>query len=160
MRRLALRPRPFRLTSLAALGLLLATSVSPALAANSSSGQLAVSFTGGVFSLSGGGSSPFGFWVWCQSTTTNSYGNDCAGSAYFYALNPATESVEGYVTGGSAGSGYTLQLWNTTGNLAISCSLTTSGPAMPGPRNTVTTGCSSPAGSGTVTNAVVSGSGT
>jgi hypothetical protein len=152
-------PRQLLLVAMAAVGLGLIASSSSALAANSSSGQLVVSFTGGTFALAGGGTTPFGFWIWCQSTTSNAYGNDCAGSGYFYALNPATEPIEGSVSG-SAASGYTLSVHNAGGAFAIDCTLSTIPPATPAGSNTVNVTCSAPAGSATVKNAVVTGSGT
>ncbi len=140
--------------------LVLVGPASGAQAANSSPYQLALSGTGGLFYLGGGGVSPFGFWLWCQtSATANAYGNDCAGSMYFYGLNPATEPIDGAVTSGSSGGSYTISVSNTGGSLPISCTLTTVGPAKPGPSNTVTVTCSTPSGTGTITNAVVSGSG-
>jgi hypothetical protein len=97
----------------------------------------------------------------CQSTsTTNAYGNDCAGSGYFYKLNPATESIEGSVVSGSAANGYTLSVHNKTGAFAINCTLVTVPPATPAASNTVNVSCSTPSGTATVTNAVVTASGT
>lgn len=97
----------------------------------------------------------------------NTYGIDCAGSIDFYDIPTLpsgfspTESVEGPAAG-SASTGYTMMVKNTEGLLSISCSLTNTNPlpASAGPTNTVVVTCTRPKGSGTVTNAVVSGSGT
>jgi hypothetical protein len=130
----------------------------PAQASNSSSGQLVVSTTGGFGTFSNT-PTPFGYWIWCQSTSTNAYGVDCSGSAYFYALSPKTEQVAGTVTG-SGSSGYTIDFWNTTGSFAMACELNNVAPPTNGPTNTVYITCSSPSGSGVSTNSIVSGSGT
>lgn len=134
----------------------------PVQAANSSGGQLLFSGTGGfgVFNNSTGTPTPtpFGFWIWCQSTTTNAYGNDCAGSMYFYAIIPATEGVEGWVANNGDGT-FTMNVHNTTGTFAIDCSLTNVGPVTRGTTNTINVSCSSPSGQGSINHAEVSGSG-
>jgi hypothetical protein len=136
--------------ALAVAGVLAGGAAFAAHADNSSGGQLVFSDTG-----TGG---PFGYWIWCQSTSTNAYGVDCAGSMYFYALNQSTEAVEGTVTGSGSG-GYTITVHNTTGSFLINCTLTNAPPPTRGPTNTVTETCTNPSFSGTVNNAVVSGSG-
>ncbi len=152
------KTRVFVCTAILALAGALSTS-GTAMAGNSSGGQLVFSSAGG-FGTFAHTPTPFGFWIWCQSqSSTNAYGNDCAGSMYFYALNPSTEQVAGSVTG-SGSSGYTLTVSNTTGSFPIACTLTNTPPPTNGPTNTVTLDCSDPGGSGVVTNAVVSGSGT
>ena len=74
------------------LGAILASSavaLATATAAGASSNtQVILSATG--ISTSGG---PGGFWIWSQPGG-NAYGNDGAGSMYFYALLPAEHPVE------------------------------------------------------------------
>jgi hypothetical protein len=74
------------------LGTVLASSVvalaTAAAAGASSNTQVILSATG--ISTSGG---PGGFWIWSQPGG-NAYGNDGAGSIYFYALLPAEHPVE------------------------------------------------------------------
>jgi hypothetical protein len=83
--------RNFSRTSLV-LGAVLASSAVPlatATAAGASSNtQVILSATG--IPTSGG---PGGFWIWSQPGG-NAYGNDGAGSIYFYALLPAEHPVE------------------------------------------------------------------
>ena len=146
------------------LGTVLVASAEPTLADRSSAGQVVFSATGATFTLTGGGTTPFGFWIWCQATDTNAYGVDCAGSMYFYGIptlpsgGSPTEPVEGSIVG-TAAAGYTMTVHNRTGPLAMECTLQNTPPATPGPTNKIVVACSSPSGSGTVTNAVVSGSG-
>ncbi len=108
-------------------------------------------------------STPFGFWIWCQPTTTNAYGNGCQGSMYFYRLFTQAESVTGPISG-SKDLGYTITASSVTGPVAFTCTLTNTSPLPPsnGPTNTVVVKCGSAfslggtvSGSGTSTNAAV-----
>jgi hypothetical protein len=109
-----------------------------------------------VFSGVGGGSfgggSPVGFWIWCEADSLNPYVGECAGSMYFYALG-ITKGVEGEVTEPSEGV-YVMDVQSRRDG-SVDCTLTNSLPTTRGPTNTVTISCSSPAGSGVSTNAVV-----
>jgi hypothetical protein len=141
----------FAVAAVAVLGALAGGGTLAAQAGNSSGGQLVFSDTG-----TGG---PFGYWIWCQSTNTNAYGVDCAGSVYFYELNKASISVEGTVTGSGSG-GYTITVWNKRGSFAVNCTLTNVPPPTRGPTNQVTETCTNPDITYTADDAVVSGSGT
>ena len=91
---------------------------------------------------------PFGFWIWCQTPlNSNAYGNDCAGSLYFYKLG-ITTGVNGSIT--STASGYSVNVSSTPPNgAAANCSFTLTTPFSTGATNTVPLSCSSPSGSGT-----------
>ncbi len=97
----------------------------------------------GTAPLAGGGSTPFGFWIWCQPTSANAYGQDCTGSMYFYALG-ITTGVNGGIV--QANGGYTVTVSSTPPNGAISgCTFTLTTPFSPGATNSVTLNCTSPA---------------
>lgn len=66
--------------------------VVPASASNTP--QLTFSVSTATFDLSAGGTSHFGFWVWCDAGSASSYG-DCHGSIYFYSLAPNSVHVTG-----------------------------------------------------------------
>ncbi len=101
----------------------------------------------GTFS---GKSTPFGFWIWCQTpNNSNTYGNNCAGSMYFYALGIAT-GVSGSVT--VAGNSYTVTV---SGGPISGCILTFSSPFTSGATNAVSLSCGSPSGSGTDTHVAI-----
>jgi len=112
-----------------------------------------------VFSGTGGGSfagtpQGFGFWIWCQNENpADQYAGVCQGAMYFYGLGITTH-VFGEVSEGPSGQ-YTM--WVTNGG-NVACTLTNT-TEFSGPRNTVNVSCSSPAGSGTSTNAVVNATG-
>jgi hypothetical protein len=109
-----------------------------------------------VFSGAGAGDfGPFGFWVWCQVETSNPYETDCNGSIYFYQLG-LTKHVTGDVTE-PADDQYQMDLASSNGS--IDCTLTNEPPIVHGPHNTVDASCSSPSGTGTSTNAVVTNNG-
>jgi hypothetical protein len=118
--------------------------------------QVTFSATAASFGLSGGGTTPFGFWIWCDAGPASSYG-DCSGSMYFYALSPETVPVTGSITSPAA-STYTMTVTSPPSQAfpaGVSCTLTNTPPVAPGPANKVTAACASPAGSGTALNAVV-----
>ncbi len=71
---------------LASLVVVLATMTS---ASASSNNQVILSATG-VTTTAG----PAGFWIWSQPGASNAYGNEGAGSIYFYALLPAEHPVD------------------------------------------------------------------
>jgi hypothetical protein len=109
-----------------------------------------------VFSGTGGGDfGPFGFWVWCQVQTTNPYETDCNGALYFYQLH-LTKQVTGDVSE-PADDQYQMDLASSNGS--VECTLINEPPIVSGPHNTVDASCSSPAGKGTSTNAVVTNNG-
>lgn len=112
-----------------------------------------------VFSGTGGGNfadtpQGFGFWIWCQNDNpAGQYEGVCQGAMYFYGLGITTHVFGGVSEG--AGDQYTM--WVTNGS-SVSCTLTNT-TDVSGPRNTVNVWCSSPAGSGASTNAVVNATG-
>jgi hypothetical protein len=118
--------------------------------------QVTFSATGASFGLSGGSTTPFGFWIWCDAGPASSYG-DCSGSMYFYALSPQTVPVTGSITSPAANT-YAMTVAAPPTRAfpdGVSCTLTNTPPVTPGPTNTVTAFCTSPAGSGIALNAVV-----
>jgi hypothetical protein len=118
--------------------------------------QVTFSATGASFGLSGGGTTPFGFWVWCDAGPASSYG-DCSGSMYFYALSPQTVPVTGSITLPTVDT-YTMSVASPPSRAfpdGVSCTLTNTPPVTPGPTNNVTAVCTSPSGKGTAANAVV-----
>ncbi len=117
--------------------------VSPAFA--STNQQLVLQDRAGTgFGTFNGTPTPFGFWIWCQTPlNSNAYGNDCAGSVYFYHLGIAT-GVSGSVS--VSGSSYTVTV---SGGPVSSCVFTFSSPFTSGATNTVSLSCGSPSGSGT-----------
>jgi hypothetical protein len=126
----------------------------PASAANVP--QVTFSATSETFDISGGGTTHFGFWVWCDAGTTSSYG-DCGGTVYFYDLAPNSVPVTGSITSQGA-STYTMTVTSPPSRsfpAGVSCTLTNTPPVTHGPANEVTAVCTSPSGSGTAFNAVV-----
>jgi hypothetical protein len=93
----------------------------------------------------------FGFWVWCEGDSTNPYQGRCNGAMYFYAF-AITKHVDGSVSELGGGS-YMMSVASKDGS--ISCALTNAPPVKSGLNNTVNVTCSSPAGSGSDTRAVV-----
>ncbi len=119
--------------------------------------QVTFSATGATFDLTSG-STPFGFWIWCDAGSGSSYG-DCSGSMYFYKLSPNSVPVSGKITALDTATG-SYQMTVSSSNNDISCTLANRPPVVNGPANQVTATCTNPAGSGTVTNAVVAVSAT
>jgi hypothetical protein len=109
-----------------------------------------VVFSGTGFGSFGGGS-PFGFWIWCEADSENPYAGECNGAMYFYALG-ITKHVDGTIAEPAEGD-YVMTVTSRGGSVA--CTLANVGPASKGPTNTVNVVCSSPAGAGASTNAVV-----
>ena len=123
-----------------------------ALAANNSEQVVFSGTGGGTFSST---STPFGFWIWCESEGSSTqpgpqYIGRCSGAMYFYALG-IVRGVQGTVAGSSGA--YMMSV--SSADAAVSCALTNTAPATKGPTNTVTVACSAPAGGGTSTNSVV-----
>jgi len=94
-----------------------------------------------VFSGIGGGSEPFGFWVWCQvepsASSRGQYETDCNGAIYFYDRG-IVEHVTGEVTEPSEGI-YEMDVESRDGR--VSCTLTNELPTLHGPHNTVGAAC-------------------
>jgi hypothetical protein len=97
--------------------------------------------------------SPAGFWIWCESESSNPYEGNCAGAMYFYALG-ITKGVSGddAITEHADGT-YTMTVQSSDGS--VNCSLTNFLPVRQGPANRVDVACSTPAGTATSPNAVV-----
>jgi hypothetical protein len=118
--------------------------------------QVTFSATGATFDLSAGGTSHFGFWVWCDAGSTASYG-DCQGSIYFYSLAPNSVPVTGSVQPLGAGA-YRMTVTSPPSRGfadGVSCTLTNTPPVLQGPANEVTATCTTPEGTGTAFDAVV-----
>jgi hypothetical protein len=118
--------------------------------------QVTFSVSTATFGLSAGGTSHFGFWVWCDAGSTSSYG-DCQGSIYFYSLAPNSVPVTGSVQSLSADT-YRMSVTSPPSRGfpgGVSCTLTNTPPVTNGPANEVTATCTSPEGTGTALNAVV-----
>lgn len=100
----------------------------------------------------GGSTTPFGFWIWCQPVSSNAYGNECSGAAYFYHLGIAV-GVDGHVASFQQ-SGDTLAFTVTVSSVPnaskiSNCIFSFSGTPTDGASNTVTLTCDKPAGTGT-----------
>ena len=94
---------------------------------------------------------PAGFWIWCESDSSNPYLGECQGAMYFYALG-LTEHVAGEIT--EVGGGlYSMDVSSRDGSIA--CTLKNAAPPVRGPRNTVDVSCATPSGSAISPNAVV-----
>ena len=118
--------------------------------AQSASTQVVFSGTGsGTF---GGKTTPFGFWIWCEGGSSNTYVGACRGAMYFYALG-ITRPVSGTATG--SGSLFTMTVHSPGQTPVVNCTLNNPNAPVSGPHNTVDVSCSAPSGSGAVTNAVV-----
>jgi hypothetical protein len=92
-----------------------------------------------------GQSTPFGFWIWCQTAlNSNAYGNDCGGSMYFYHLGIST-GVDGSISGNTV----TVEATPPSGTLSCTFTLPNLSTITPGATNTVALSCSTPAGTGT-----------
>jgi hypothetical protein len=110
-----------------------------------------------VFSGEGDGS--FGeveFWIWCQVESENPYEADCNGAMTF-----DDQGIHGtHVTGDASEADedeYVMDVASRSGNIA--CTLTNEPPIVHGPHNTVDISCSSPSGTATSTDAVVTNNG-
>jgi hypothetical protein len=129
----------------------------PAVRASSASGQVIFSDSGtgfGTFVNPATGSkadTPFGFWIWCEAESTNPYQGECSGALYFYAFG-ITKGVTGTV---SEPADNTYMMSVASSDHVVSCALTNVPPITKGLTNKVNMTCSSPAGSGTDTKAVV-----
>lgn len=152
---LSIRRATLALTSAAAVaGGMAVTASMPAGASNTP--QVTFSATGATFDLSGGGTSHFGFWVWCDAGSTSSYG-DCRGAIYFYSLAPNSVPVTGSVQPLGAGA-YRMTVTSPPSRgfpAGVSCTLTNTPPVTNGPANEVTAACTDPAGTGVAVSAVV-----
>jgi hypothetical protein len=142
------------LAAVAAVASAMAVMAVPAGAANTP--QVTFSVTGATFDLSAGGTSHFGFWVWCDAGSTSAYG-DCRGSIYFYSLAPNSVSVTGTVQPLGAGT-YLMAVTSPPSRgypAGVACTLSNTPPVTNGPANEVAATCTTPAGTGTTLNAVV-----
>jgi hypothetical protein len=97
-----------------------------------------------------GQQTPFGFWIWCQTVSSNAYGNDCGGAMYFYHLGIST-GIDGSI------SGTTVTVHATPQNGSLSCTFTLPdlSTITVGATNMVTLTCASPSGSGTDTKVAI-----
>ncbi len=134
------------------VSVVLAFGVSTSIAAGATSEQVVFSKTGG-FGTFNGTPTPFGFWIWCESDSGNPYNTACSGSMYFYALG-IISGVHGTITEGPAGI-YTMDVSSAPGSSISHCKLTNTAPALSGPNNTIDVTCTTPAGSGVATGAIV-----
>jgi hypothetical protein len=151
--------RSIRMTKILAVVVVAACGLSLAPNANAqspNSTQIVFSVTAATFDYAtppASGDNAFGFWIWCSGPSgTTPYTGQCQGSMYFYGLSPATQPVQGTASAVSPGV-YQMTVWSP--NSVYSCQLTNGTPIVRGPKNTVSVSCTSPAGSATVTNAVV-----
>jgi hypothetical protein len=137
-----------------ALMLLLAVTVLPASTAFAASSEQVV-FSGTGLGTFNNTPTPFGFWIWCEGSSSNPYQGQCSGSMYFYALGITKHVVDGSITELAEGQ-YSITVVSARDN-TIDCTLVNGPPIPPvrGPANTVTATCNPPAGTGTSVNAVV-----
>ena len=77
---------------------------------------------------------PFGFWIWCESSSSNPYVLECNGAMYFYALG-IVKHVAGTVTS-NGGDSFTLNVVSTKDD-SVACTLANVPPVTNGPTNTV-----------------------
>ncbi len=127
-----------------------------ALTATAQSASKQVVFSGiGLFSYTSANPADkaFGFWIWCEGESTNPYHGACSGAMYFYGL-AITKHVAGGVTEQAEGV-YQMTVASTADDTIQSCTLTNVTPITNGPHNTVNVSCVLPAGTGSVTHAVV-----
>jgi len=137
--------------------------------------QVVFSTPGSLITLSGGGTTPFGFWVWCAADaapgSNGGYQNDnaCQGSMYFYALDKHATGVVGFAVEGAEDGTYianvfqgsAAQFFKGTLHPSYSCTLENLEPDTKGVGQTVKVHCQfSPelgggSGDAVVTNAVV-----
>jgi hypothetical protein len=129
-------------------GLLLAMS-QPAMAQSST--QVVFSGTGtGTFNST---STPFGFWIWCEGTSSNPYAGICNGAMYFYHLG-ITRPVSGTVKN-NGDSLFTMTVHSPGKTPTVNCTLSNPKAPVSGPHNTVDVNCTAPSGGGTSTSSVV-----
>jgi hypothetical protein len=145
--------------SLAALVMVLLLTVtisqiSRAHAASSSHSEQVI-FSGTGFGTFGGTATPFGFWIWCEADSGNSYVGQCNGAMYFYALGIVKHVVDGSITELADGV-YSINVLSSA-DTTVNCTLVNGAPPVKGPNNTVTATCTAPAtaGVGTSGSAVV-----
>ena len=125
--------------------------VAPAASAANNSEQV-------VFSGTGFGSfGPVGFWIWCEADSNNPYQGECNGSMYFYALHLTKHVDDVAPIAEPEEHMYVMTVASSDGSIA--CTLTNEPPIVHGPHNTVDITCTSPAGSGQSTSAVVQATG-
>ena len=144
------------LCSLVAL-MALFTISQPAVRASSASEQIIFSDSGTGFgnfvnpATKATSPTPFGFWIWCEGDSANPYQGECSGAIYFYAFG-ITKGVKGTVSEPSDNT-YMMSVASSDG--VISCALTNVPPITHSLTNKVNMTCSSPAGSGADSKAVV-----
>ncbi|HJP65271.1 MAG TPA: hypothetical protein VKA30_03080 [Actinomycetota bacterium] len=110
-----------------------------------------------VFSGEGEGSlGEVEFWIWCQAESDNPYEEDCNGAMRFDDLSKKGQHVTGDSSEGAEGQ-YTMDVASADGSIA--CTLTNEPPIVHGPHNTIDIVCSSPSGTATSTDAVVTNNG-
>jgi hypothetical protein len=97
---------------------------------------------------------PVGFWIWCESDSTNPYLGECNGAMYVYSKG-ITKGVNGMITENVTTGAYTMSV--VSKDTVLSAMLTNEPPVNKGPRNTVDFTVNIPAGSctGQSTTAVV-----
>ncbi len=115
---------------------------STGVAGASSNSQVILSGTG-VSTTQG----PAGFWIWSQPGTSNAYGNEGAGSIYFYVLLPGEHPVD--VSNVMLTGKTVSETVNSTDGL-ITCSTFTGTETSPG-HGTVSFTCNVTTTGGTVT---------
>jgi hypothetical protein len=103
--------------------------------ANANSNSQAILSATGVVTTGG---QPAGFWIWSQPGTANAYGNEGAGSIYFYTLLPAEHPVD--VSNVSI-MGKTVSETVTSRDGLINCPMFTGTETSPG-KGTVSFTCS------------------
>jgi hypothetical protein len=139
------------LVALLAVGVAFRASGSVAHAAQNSEQVVFSGTAAGVFNDT---STPVGFWIWCEADSANSYVGECNGAMHFNGLGLTKHVID--VDGGIielAEGQYQITVGSTDGSVA--CTLTNTLPVTQGPTNTVTVTCTSPAGTGSSTTAVV-----
>jgi hypothetical protein len=77
---------------------------------------------------------PVGFWIWCESDSTNPYLGECNGAMYVYSKG-VTKGVNGIITEDESTGAYTMSVASRDGSL--SGMLTNQPPPKKGPKNTV-----------------------
>jgi len=97
---------------------------------------------------------PVGFWIWCESDSSNPYLGECNGAMYVYSQG-ITKGVNGMITENQSTGAYTMSV--VSRDSVLSATLTDVPPVNKGPRNTVDFTVDIPAGScsGRSTTAVV-----
>ncbi len=97
---------------------------------------------------------PVGFWIWCESDSSNPYQGECNGAMYVYSQG-ITKGVQGFITEDENTGAYTMSVFSR--DTSLTAMLTNEPPVRKGPRNTVDFTVNVPAGSctGSSNNAVV-----